>query len=217
MGFDEKSLEKLFIDLFRERGYEYVDGATIVRDLRQIVLFGDLKQYLIRKYPDLTEFEIQTVARSFASKDGNNYVNNRNTLRNLREGFKIKREDGKTYLWINLLDFAHAENNIFKFVNQYEIRGPQNNRIPDGIVFVNGIPLVVLEFKSAIREEATIEDAYEQINTRYVRDIPDLFTYNAFTVISDGINNRIGTIFTDYSNYYAWNKANSEDPPSDGG
>ena len=217
MGFDEKSLENLFIDLFKERGYEYVDGGTIIRDLRQIVIYGDLKQYLQKQYPDFSEFDIQTVARSFTSKDGNSYVNNRNTLRNIRDGFKIKREDGKTYSWVNLVDFRHPENNIFKFVNQYEIRGPQNNRIPDGIVFINGIPLVVLEFKSAVREEATIEDAFEQINTRYVRDIPDLFVYNAFTVISDGVNNRIGTAFTDYSNYYAWNKANAKDLPSDGG
>jgi len=215
--FIEENLENLFITLFKEKEYEYIAGVTIQRNPRQITLYNDLRQYLISRYPDITDFEIQTVARSFADKSGNSYVNNRNTLRNIREGFKIKREDNKTHMWINLLDFDHPDKNIFKFVNQYEVRGPKNTRIPDGIVFVNGIPLVILEFKSTTREEATLEDAYTQINTRYVRDIPDIFIYNAFTVISDGINSRIGTAFTDYANYYAWNKADAEDPPSDGG
>lgn len=85
--------------------------------------------------------------------------------------------------------------NIFKVVNQVEIQGKSELRIPDAIVYINGLPMVVIEFKSATRENSTIFNAYEQLTVRYTRDIPDLFKYNAFVVISDGVNNKYGSIF----------------------
>jgi type I restriction enzyme R subunit len=84
-------------------------------------------------------------------------------------------------------------------------------RIPDGILYINGLPLVVFEFKSAIREEATIHDAYVQLTTRYQRDIPELFKYNAFCVISDGVNNKAGSFFAPYEFFYAWRKTDGGD------
>lgn len=106
------------------------------------------------------------------------------------------------------LDTTH---NIVKVVNQLEIEGVASAsdgglRIPDGILYINGLPLVLFEFKSAIREEATIHDAYVQICTRYRRDIPQLFVYNALCVISDGVNNKMGTLFAPYEFYYGWRK-----------
>ncbi|MBR4685965.1 MAG: type I restriction endonuclease subunit R [Candidatus Methanomethylophilaceae archaeon] len=216
MSFTEESLENAIMKGLEARGYEHTLGTTIERDNRNILLYDDLKDYLIHKYPSITEPEIRRVIIAFQVSDRGDYVNNRETLSRIREGFNIKRDDKKSNLWINLLDFDHPDNNSFRVVNQYEIQGPQMLRRPDAIVFINGIPLVVLEFKSAVREEATIEDAYHQLNTRYIRDIPTLFTFNAFTVISDGVNSKIGTVFTDYSNYYSWNKVNSDDPPSEG-
>ncbi|MBW6481652.1 MAG: HsdR family type I site-specific deoxyribonuclease [Vicingaceae bacterium] len=100
---------------------------------------------------------------------------------------------------------AQADNNIYKFVNQLEIFGTEK-RIPDGIVYINGLPLVVFEFKSAIREEATIFDAFKQLTIRYRRDIPELFKYNAFCVISDGVNNKAGSFFAPYEFFYAWRR-----------
>jgi type I restriction enzyme R subunit len=97
------------------------------------------------------------------------------------------------------------EPNIYRFVNQLEITGTEK-RIPDGIVYINGLPLVVFEFKSAIREEATIYDAYKQLTVRYRRDIPELFKYNAFCVISDGVNNKAGSFFAPYDFFYAWRR-----------
>ncbi|WP_299196173.1 HsdR family type I site-specific deoxyribonuclease [uncultured Amphritea sp.] len=101
--------------------------------------------------------------------------------------------------------------NIYKIVNQLEIEGVASAsggelRIPDGILYINGLPLVLFEFKSAIREEATIHDAYVQICTRYRRDIPQLFIYNALCVISDGVNNKLGNLFAPYEYYYGWRK-----------
>ncbi|SMD45773.1 type I restriction enzyme, R subunit [Aquiflexum balticum DSM 16537] len=99
----------------------------------------------------------------------------------------------------------YKDNNIYKFVTQFEIIGTEK-RIPDGIVYVNGLPLVVIEFKSAIREETTIYDAFKQLTVRYRRDIPELFKYNAFCVISDGVNNKAGSFFAPYEFFYAWRR-----------
>ncbi len=115
-------------------------------------------------------------------------------------------------------DSTVSDYNIYKMVNQLEIEGTstggQNNplRIPDGILYINGLPLVVFEFKSAIREEnATLHDAYVQLTTRYRRDIPKLFVYNAFCIISDGVNNKMGNLFAPYEFYYAWRKINGSE------
>jgi type I restriction enzyme R subunit len=104
-----------------------------------------------------------------------------------------------------ILKRISKDNNIYKFVNQLEILGSEK-RIPDGIVYINGLPLVVFEFKSAIREEATIYDAFKQLTVRYRRDIPELFKYNAFCVISDGVNNKSGSFFAPYEFFYAWRR-----------
>ncbi|MEM6772734.1 MAG: type I restriction endonuclease, partial [Bacteroidota bacterium] len=99
------------------------------------------------------------------------------------------------------------DNNIYRFVTQLEITGVDNQkRIPDGILYINGLPLVVFEFKSAVREEVNIHEAYVQITTRYRRDIPALFKYNAFCVISDGANTRAGSLFAPYEFYYTWRR-----------
>ena len=117
---------------------------------------------------------------------------------------------------------AYGDGNIYKIVNQLEIEGVASAsggqlRIPDGILYINGLPLVLFEFKSAIREEATIHDAYVQICTRYRRDIPQLFVYNALCVISDGVNNKMGTLFAPYEFYYGWRKITGDESASKDG
>ena len=110
---------------------------------------------------------------------------------------------------------ADCTANIYKLVNQLEIDSPKTDdpelRIPDGILYVNGLPLVVFEFKSAIREEATLHEAYIQLTTRYKRAIPQLFVFNAFCVISDGVNNKMGTLFAPYEFYYGWRKVTGDE------
>ena len=136
----------------------------------------------------------------------------------LCDGFILNREDRtQKDLYIELIDYDNPENNIFKAVNQFEIEGVGGQlRIPDGIVFVNGIPVVVLEFKSAVKENTTIMDAYKQLTVRYRRDIPELLKYNAFVVISDGVNNKYGSLFSPYDYFYAWRKVESDDKELDG-
>ncbi len=110
---------------------------------------------------------------------------------------------------------ATTQRNIFKMVNQLEIDSPSADnsmRIPDGILYINGLPVVVFEFKSAIREEqASLHDAYVQLTTRYRRDIPQLFVFNALCVISDGVNNKMGNVFAPYDFYYAWRKVTGDE------
>ena len=113
------------------------------------------------------------------------------------------------------------DNNIYKIVNQLEIDSLNPDypkRIPDGIIYINGLPVVVFEFKSAIREEqASIHDAFKQLTVRYKRDIPQLFVYNTLCVISDGVNNKMGTVFAKYDFYYAWRKISGNEPLAEEG
>jgi len=116
----------------------------------------------------------------------------------------------------------YKSNNIYKLVNQLEIEGVASAsvgqmRIPDGILYINGLPLVLFEFKSAIREQATMFSAFEQICIRYRRDIPQLFVYNALCVISDGVNNKMGTVFAPYEFYYGWRKVTGDEISSKDG
>ncbi|MFA0610179.1 type I restriction endonuclease subunit R [Vibrio sp. 10N.222.49.B4] len=115
-------------------------------------------------------------------------------------------EGNVSYLETYRLD--PTDTNIYKIVNQLEIEGVDEQvRIPDSILYVNGLPLVVFEFKSAVREkDATIFDAWKQICVRYRRDIPKLFVYNAMCIISDGVNNKMGNLFAPYEFFYAWRK-----------
>ena len=136
----------------------------------------------------------------------------------ISDGFALKREDrSQKDIWIYLIDYSEKDNNNYKIVNQLNIlQHHPTGRIPDGILYINGIPLVVFEFKSAIRENATLHDAYVQLTTRYQRDIPELFKYNAFCVISDGVNNKAGSFFAPYEFYYAWRKVEGLDNEVDG-
>ena len=150
------------------------------------------------------------------SEGGGVYAENVEALRLLQEGFSLKRTNPKLpNLYVCPIDYAEMGNNSFKFVNQFAIEG-EHHRIPDGIVFVNGLPLVVLEFKNAIKQNTTIENAYKQLTNRYRRDIPKLFRYNAFVVISDGVNNKIGSLFAPYEFFYGWHKAEATDSVLDG-
>lgn len=123
--------------------------------------------------------------------------------------------DAKTIAYSTPIYSNDGTHNIYKIVNQLEIEGyvadGSEKRIPDGILYINGLPLVVFEFKSAIREEATIHEAFVQLTTRYRRDIPQLFVFNALCVISDGVNNKMGNLFAPYDFFYGWRKISGEE------
>jgi len=129
----------------------------------------------------------------------------------------LKREDHTDKdLHLALMDIDEPGNNVFKLVNQLEIVG-QELRIPDAILYINGLPLVVFEFKSATRPEATLYSAYQQLTVRYRRDIPALLKYNALCVISDGVNSKVGSLFANYEFYYAWRKITGDEAVAEEG
>lgn len=231
MKFTEEKLEKAFTELLANEGFPHHLGNTIVRSADEVIIEEDLINYLLSKYANkqLTLTEAKSIVLQLKTLPASDlYESNKTILRWLSDGFILKREDrNQKDIHIELidyngleaqlaspdLDFILAESkepypadlNIYKFVNQLEIVGSEK-RIPDGIIYINGLPLVVFEFKSAIREEATVFDAFNQLTIRYRRDIPELFKYNAFCVISDGVNNKAGSFFAPYEFYYAWRR-----------
>ncbi len=219
-NFNEHALEMSIMELFKDEGYIHLNGSQIHRERTEVLLQDDLKQYLYNRYAKdgITPGEVDGILHMLRNISGTLYEANKAFYKLLCDGFILNREDRtQKDIYIELIDFDTPENNIFKAVNQFEIEGINNQlRIPDGIVFVNGIPVVVLEFKSAVKENTTIMDAYKQLTVRYRRDIPEIFKYNAFIVISDGVNNKYGSFFSPYDFFYAWRKINSEDKELDG-
>lgn len=146
----------------------------------------------------------------------------RATYQLLCNGYRyVRHSDGKTFD-INYIDFDEPQqNNIFRVVNQFEVGYGQGSdiRIPDVLLFVNGVPLCIFELKNPTDEHATIADAYEQIHTRYRRDIPHLLHYCPLSCISDATKNntKLGTTYTPYEHYYAWKKVRNEDPAAQSG
>ncbi|MCK5905315.1 MAG: type I restriction endonuclease subunit R, partial [Gammaproteobacteria bacterium] len=191
----------------------HVIGSDIERGSRgneEVLIKADLRALLASQYADevLTKSEIESIIRQLEAYSALDlYESNKQIMKRLADGFQFKREDyTKKDLYIYLVDYGKTDNNHYKIVNQLEIQGHENKRIPDAILYINGLPLVVFEFKSPIREKADCSAAYTQITTRYRRDIPELFKYNALCVISDGVNTKSGSFFAKYDFYYAWRK-----------
>lgn len=215
--FTEDQLEQAIIELFQLQGYTYVHGENIHRQYEDILLEDDLRSYLLSQYKDLSDVELKKIIQKIALIQSSPlYAGNRETFWLVNEGFDLQRDDiSKVALHIDYIDYEHPENNIFKVVNQYSVQGTRLRR-PDLLIFINGIPVTICEFKSAINEDTTIHDAWEQITKRYTRDIPKLMKYCFLSVISDGANTRLGSIFTPYEYYYSWNKANDTDTVANG-
>lgn len=230
--FNEAQLEASIIQLFLEQRYDYRPGETIARkDKTEVLQKDDLRTYLKERYAGeaITEMEVENAIRRIEQTSGGTlYDENRDFMKLLMNGFSMKREDSaKPNLYIYPVDFNRKHKNPvngnhdkdynrYSIVNQLEVQGVEQLRIPDAIVYINGLPLVVLEFKNAIKENTTIEDAYKQLTVRYRRDIPRLFRYNAFVVISDGVNNKFGSLFADYDFFTSWRKVEPKDRPING-
>jgi type I site-specific restriction-modification system R (restriction) subunit len=210
--FTEAKLEQAFIELLEKQNIPYTTGHLIDRNEHEVLIKDDLRNYLHRRYDDqgISDLEIDKILLQLESLSALDlYESNKKLMRMLSDGFILKREDPDDKdLYIELIDYSgmtpyrqpekdqmlsisdhkasyEGSRNMYRMVNQMEIIGDQK-RIPDGILYINGLPLVVFEFKTAIEENCTIHNAYEQLTIRYKRDIPELFKYNAFCVISVG-------------------------------
>lgn len=213
MKYTESQLEQAFISLLETEGYRYIHGAEVKRTSNQEVLLKEeLRTFLLARYTDLEEVELESIINELAFQSASNlYESNKYICKLLADGLIFKRNNpNKKDLHIRYIDIDKIKANDFKIVNQLEIQGSEL-RIPDLILYINGIPVVVFEFKTAIEEEITIHDAYKQLTIRYRRDIPELMKYNVFCIISDGVNNKAGTVFSPYEFYYGWNKITGEE------
>lgn len=212
--FTESTLESAIAELLLQQGYKHYLASNLKRSKREVVLRDVLVASLQTRYQKqgITSEEVMRAAdRLCATQEGNLYDANRATHSLITEGFFLSREDSSLPdLYIRPIDWEDTENNDFCLVTQLEVQGTELRR-PDGVLYVNGLPLVVLEFKSAVREEATLAEAYRQVTIRYGRDIPELMRFAAFIVLSDGVNSKYGTQFSSYDYFYSWPKLNSTD------
>ncbi len=194
-------------------GYEYIYGPDMTRDYSEVLLPEVLFDALVRINPGITQAIIEEAYKAIRNLGLLKLEELNATFHKyLVEGVAVPfQKDGESKTFsVKLIDFDNPNNNDFKVINQFTVIEYKNKR-PDVLVFVNGIPLVLFELKNTAKDYTTIENAYKQIRN-YQLDIPKLFWYNAFNMISDGLETRVGTITSDYTRYMAWKSKNGEKP-----
>ena len=214
MSFTEESFENVVIQHLNEIGYTHFGGSQIAKEDKDVLLLDRLESALSRINPSASKTVIKEAIRKLRTFETNDvFTNNQLFHRYLTEGIEVSDfADGEiVYDRIQLVDYENEYSNEYLVVNQLEITEDGTKKRPDVFVYINGMPLVVMELKSTSREDANIDQAYNQlVNYREVH-IPSLFYYNAFLVISDGVNTKAGTITSSFDRYMSWKKINEED------
>lgn len=219
--FCESDYEYALISFLENEGWVYSAGPDIAREYkRDVLIIDDLKDYLNNNYSDLSESEIKRLIDSVKLVGAEtDFATLHKFYKWIVDGFNFQLDNGETII-IDLINFEKNKtlNNIFKVVNQLSIEyinnGKAENRRPDILLYINGIPVCVMELKNPSDANATIHDAWEQINIRYWRDLPHLLHYCPLACISDGVKTRLGTVRAPYEHFYAWRRVNSEDKVS---
>ena len=216
----EEQVELQSIEWFRELGYQYKDGYEIApegvnheRDnFRQVILEERLRSALIRINPDIPNQTINNSIPEIINPDIPVLLScNREMHKLITKGLKVSfmqdnQEIGKR---LKLIDFDNIENNDWLVVNQFEIQGDKRLRRPDVLVFINGMPMGVIELKNPADEQADIWSAYAQLQT-YKDNIPDLFNTNGVLVISDGVQARMGSLTASEERFMRWRTIDGE-------
>ncbi|MDO5035776.1 MAG: HsdR family type I site-specific deoxyribonuclease [Porphyromonas sp.] len=222
MTFYESHYEEALISLLQEVGWSYTHGSNLHRTNRELLLINDLQGFLREQHTELEDEDLTNIVDHLRHTGGQTHFDRlRSTYRLIIDGYRYVRQgDGETFD-ISYIDFEHVDRNRFRVVNQFEVGYGQGSdvRIPDVLLFVNGIPLCIMELKNPTDATTTIADAYAQIHTRYMRDIPHLLRYCPLSCISDATRNntKLGTTYTPYEHYYAWKKVHNEDPVAQSG
>jgi type I restriction enzyme R subunit len=216
----ESKIEEFVIGLFEQLGYSYFYGPDIAPDgvcpkrasFEEVVMTENLRSAVYRINPKLSQ-EVcdEAVSKVLRIASPDLLANNETFHRMLTEGIPVSvHKDGSErgeLVW--LVDFDNPHNNDFTVVNQFTVIENNHNKRPDVILFVNGLPLVVIELKNAADENATVQSAFRQIET-YKETIPSLFTYNSVVVISDGLEARAGSLSAGFSRMMAWKSADGK-------
>lgn len=213
MLINENTLEQAIIVELQAKGYDYAYGPEIERDYHEVLLEDCFKENIAKINAGITP-EIIDDAFKMIRNLGLLQLEalNREFHKYLIEGVPVayqQKGENRTYT-VRLVDFDNPLENNFKVINQFTVVDYKNKR-PDLIVFINGIPFVVFELKNPTKEYTDIEGAYQQLQN-YQLDIPKLFWYNAFCVISDGLATKAGTITADFGRYMAWKSEDGEKP-----
>ena len=194
--FCESDYEFAFISYLETESWLYLPGNKLAREeIKEVLHADDIKEYLATNNPDLPKDDVEklfdTIRLVGAESD---FATLHKFYSWLIDGIKFTPQDGQPRT-IQLIDFERPENNIFRVVNQLTVEyinnGKKENRRPDVMLYVNGFPLCVIELKNPADANATIYDAWEQINIRYWRDIPHLLHYCPLACISDGVKTRL--------------------------
>jgi type I restriction enzyme R subunit len=221
-SFSEDVVERASIQILQDLGWNYLHGAVIAPDgiaaerqaFSDVILLPRLEKAVADLNPTLPEAaRLEAIRRLLTSETGSLVEENRRIHRLLTDGVPVeyRNSDGRIVgdkVW--LLDLDKVEANDWLAVNQFTVVEGGQNRRPDVILFVNGLPLAVLELKNAAAENATIVDAFHQLQT-YLAQIPTLFRTNAVLVTSDGIEARIGSITADQERFMPWRTVTGED------
>ncbi len=222
--FTESQVEEAAIEWFEELGYSYLAGPDIAfdgenpmrQDYKDVILEDKLEDSLKKINPTIPLSSIKEAIKKLKIQSSPSLtINNKIFHKYITDGVDVEYKDKNRIkgdkVW--LFDKKNLKNNDFCVVNQFTIV-EKNNRRPDLIVFVNGLPIVVIEFKNATDEKSDIKSAYNQIQT-YKNDIPTIFSYNAFTIISDGTFARAGTITADFDRFMSWKTIDGENITND--
>lgn len=212
----ESEFECAFVSFLEAEGWTYSAGNKINRvTKRDVLIADDFKKFLTETNPDLTEDEITKIFDNVRLVGGeSDFATLHKVYGWMVDGVQFTPKNGLAKM-VPLIDFENPDKNIFRVVNQlvleYTNNGQKETRRPDVILYVNGLPLCVIELKNPADEKATIYNAWEQITIRYWRDIPHLLHYCPLACISDGVKTRLGTVRTPYEHFYAWRRVNDGD------
>ena len=212
----ESEYENAFLQLLEHEGWIYCSGNNISRnDKKDVLIADDFKQFLTKTTSNLTKNEINQIFDTVRLIGSESDFSTLHKVYNwIVYGIPFTLQN-KTTKIISLIDFENPNNNIFKVVNQFSVEYTNNGQIetrrPDILLYVNGLPLCIIELKNPSNPKATIYKAWEQIYIRYWRDIPHLLHFCPLACISDGVKTRLGTVRTPYEHFYAWRRVNDND------
>lgn len=210
----ESDIETIAIETLEALGWDYLYGLKIApgaeaserESFEQIILTGRLRKQLALINPNIPEAACEQAIQKVVGLYSPELISNNEAFHQfLIEKIKIPyQQDGyQRGHEVSLIDFDNIDNNEFLAVNQFTVVENNQNKRPDILLFVNGLPLVVIELKNAADEKATVRSAFEQIQT-YKAIIPRLFNYNAVCIISDGMECKAGSLSADFSRFMAW-------------
>lgn len=217
--FCESDYEYAFISFLEQEGWTYLSGDKMPRVYgRDVLNTEDFKAFISKTNPDLNPDEIRQISDMVRLVGAESDFATLHKVYNwIVDGIQFTPHNRQPRM-ISLIDFEKPKNNLFKVVNQltvdYTDNGQLHNRRPDVLLYVNGIPVCIIELKNPTDVKATIYKAWKQINIRYWRDIPHLLHYCPLACISDGVQTRLGTVRTPYEHFYAWRRVNDGDKVS---